>query len=56
MPIIRVHTDDSTVDFTYRKDELIHNIAEEILLKGVWIKPNRLYPASRITFIEVLPE
>lgn len=55
MPTIRVHTDDNTVDFHYKKDEMVYDIAEKIATVGVWVKPGTLYPASRIVKIEVMP-
>lgn len=55
MPTIRVHTDDNTVDFTYKPDEPVYDIAEKMIVTGVWVKPGTLYPVSRIVKIEVIP-
>lgn len=54
MPTIRVHTDGASVDLNYKKDEAVYEIAEKIAVTGVWVKPNKLYPASRIVYIEVI--
>lgn len=52
---IRIHLDDTTVDLTAESPKKAQQKAEAILANSsIWVSPARLYPTSRIVFIEVL--
>lgn len=52
---IRVHLDDTTVDLTAESPKKAQQKAEAILAdSAIWISATRLYPTSRIVFIEVI--
>lgn len=55
MAKVRVHLDDTTVDIPVdatvnpnKKAELVYS------QKSIWVTPTRLYPISRVVFVEVV--
>lgn len=53
MSIVRVHTDGDTVDIPSKNPS---KAAEHIAKNGVWVHANKLYPPSRIVFIEIVDD
>ena len=52
---IRIHLDDTTVDLTAESPKKAQQKAESILAdSSIWVTPTRLYPTSRIVFIEIM--
>ncbi len=52
--LIRVHTDGASVDFSVEDGVDPYVEAEDIIQTGVWVTPTKLYPPSRIVYIEVV--
>lgn len=52
--ILRIHLDDTTVDYTVSENmKSLMNTAEKLIDKGVWVG-NKLYPSRRIVHIEIV--